>query len=393
MIALQVFAWLIAIAWFTRTIAALRGIPRIPNLLLPQFDVAAANDSPRITVIVPARNEQRDIAATLQSLLAQDYPNLTIMAVDDRSTDSTGSIIDLLISDRLRVIHVTELPPDWLGKTHAMAVAAKLAIAELAPDYLLFTDADILFRPDTIRRALANVAATGADHFVLFPTLIIRHWGEAALISFFQVLGHWSTRPWRVADPRAKRDAIGIGAFNLMRTSAYLRVGGFESLRMEIVEDIALARRVKELELRQRVAFGLDLVRVYWASGVSGIINGLTKNLFTVFRYSPALTVLGCVGLAAMTIAPFIALFVPGYRLPAAIAVASIISAYVPMSPRTGITAWNGLLAPFAGAAIIYATLRSAFVTLRQGGVVWRGTFYSLEELRHSLPPLFPRKR
>jgi glycosyltransferase involved in cell wall biosynthesis len=381
----------IALAWFARTVAAVRGIPTVPDLLLPGFDVPFGSDAPRITVIVPARNEERDIAATLESLLAQDYPGCNIIAVDDRSTDATGSVMRGLAAvhpDKLRVLSITELPGGWLGKTHAMAAAAELAIAEFAPEFLLFTDADIYFRRDAIRRALANVVATEADHFVLFPTLIIRHWGEAALLSFFQVIGLWSARPWRVADPRAKRDAIGIGAFNLMRTSAYLRLGGFESLRMAIVEDIGLARRVKELGLRQRVGFGRDLVRVHWASGVSGIVSGLTKNFFTIFRYSPALAVLGCAGMAMTTIVPFGAVFVHGYTLPAAVVIGSILTAYAVMSPRTGISAWNGLLAPFAAAMIIYATLRSVFVTLRQGGVIWRGTFYSLAELRRSLPPL-----
>jgi glycosyltransferase involved in cell wall biosynthesis len=384
-------AWLIALAWFARAMEAVRGLPAIPDLLLPEFDVAVGGDAPRITVIVPARNEERDIAATLESLLAQDCPRCSIVAVDDRSTDATGSVMQRLATahpEKLRVLTVAELPSGWLGKTHAMAKAARVATAELEAEFLLFTDADVLFRPDAVRRTLANVAATEADHFVLFPTLIIRHWGEAALISFFQVLGLWFTRPWRVANPRAKRDAVGIGAFNLVRVSAYERLGGFESLRMEIVEDLALARRVKELGLRQRVAFGNDLVRVHWASGVRGIVNVLTKNLFTVFRYSPALAVLGCAGIAMTTIVPFGAVIVHGFMLPAAVAIGSILTAYVVMSRRTGIPAWNGLLAPFSAAVIIYATLRSAFITLRQGGVIWRGTFYSLAELRRSLPPL-----
>jgi hypothetical protein len=237
------------------------------------------------------------------------------------------------------------------------------------------------------------VEATQADHFVVFPTLIIHRWDEAALISFFQVIGLWASRPWRVGNKRSKRDAVGIGAFNLLRTSAYRSLGGFEALRMEIVEDLALARRVKESGLAQRVAFGRDLVSVHWASGVPGLINILTKNFFTIFRYNVALLLFGCMALAAMSIVPFAAVFVSGYSLPAALTILSILAAYIIMSPRTGIPAWNGLLTPFAAAVLIYAQLRSGYFTLKQGGVVWRGTFYSLAELRRSLPPLLPRTR
>ena len=153
----QVVAWVIALAWVTRIVGALRGIPNIPNLLLPAYDVSPAG-LPSITVIVPARNEEAGIRACLESLLAQDYAPLKIIAVDDRSTDGTGAIMDSLASARLRVLHVAELPPIWLGKTHAMATAAAMADSE----FLLFTDADIVFRSDAIRRALANAVATGA---------------------------------------------------------------------------------------------------------------------------------------------------------------------------------------------------------------------------------------
>ncbi len=382
---LQLVAWFIALAWLVRGIAAVRGLPTIPDLLLSEHDRNPVGD-PTLAIIVPARNEQRDIAACLHSLLAQDYPYLQIIGVNDRSTDDTGAIMDSLSGQRLHVLHIGELPSGWLGKTHAMATAA----AQVTSEYLLFTDADILFRPDALRRALAYAVATRADHLVVVPTTLIRRWDEAALISFFHIVGLWGVRSWKVADPKA-RDAVGIGAFNLIRRDAYKQIGGFEALRMEIVEDLGLARRVKRAGLRQRIAFGRGLVNVHWASGVTGLVNVMTKNIFSAFRYSIPLLLIGCAWIALFCVVPFAAVFCWPLTTPSALVIASIFLVYILMSRPTGLSPWNALLTPFAASLFIYALLRSMLTTLRQGGVIWRGTFYSLAELRRSVPPLRAR--
>jgi glycosyltransferase involved in cell wall biosynthesis len=388
---LQLVAWLIALAWLARSASALRGIPRLPNLIESAHDLAPAG-SPSIAIIVPARNEAADIRASIESLLAQDYAPLRVLAVDDRSSDATGTILDSIENPRLEVLHIRDLPPEWCGKTHAMAVAAAQAIAQQAPDFLLFTDADVLFRTDAIRRALASAVATNADHLVLAPTTIIRRWDEAALLAFFQIFGIWAARPWKVADPRALRDAIGIGAFNLLRTSAYLRIGGFESLRMEIVEDLGLARRIKQAGLAARFVFGRGLVSLHWASGVNGIVNVMTKNIFAIFRFHIPLVLFACLWLLFFCMLPFVAVWSAPFALPCLLTIAAIGVAYRVLSPHSGLSAWNALLAPFAAALLIYAQLRSMVATLVQGGVQWRGTFYPLAELRRHATPIIPRR-
>jgi glycosyltransferase involved in cell wall biosynthesis len=381
-------AWLVALTWLYRVASGVRGLPTIQNLLLPAFDADPAGE-PSITVIVPARNEADGVSACLGSLLAQDYRNLKIIAVDDRSTDSTGAIMDSLACERLRVLHIAELPPEWVGKTHAMARAAGIA----ASDFLLFTDADILFRPDTIRRALVSAVATHADHLVVAPTTIIRRWDEAALLAFFQMFGLWAARPWKVSDPKALRDAIGIGAFNLLRTSAYREIGGFEALRMEIVEDLGIAQRIKSAGLAQRFVFGRGLVSVHWAAGVNGIVNVMTKNIFSAFRFHISLLLAGCAWLTLFCVLPFLAVWSAPFTIPAGVIIACIGLSYVLLSPLSGLSAWNALLAPFAAALFIYALLRSMVVTVAQGGVRWRGTFYPLAELRRHSTPIIPRRR
>ena len=385
----QVAAWIVALSWSLRVAAAYRGLPLIPDLLLPEHDLAPLG-TPRLVVVVPARNEQAHIRACVESLLAQDYVNLRILAVDDRSTDATGVELDALAiahPEQLRVLHIAELPPGWLGKSHAMHTAALEALARDNADYLLFTDADVYFRPDALRRSLAHAVAVQADHLVLAPTMISHRWDEAAVLSFFQVFGLWAARAWRVANPKA-RDALGIGAFNLVNASAYERVGGFAAFPLAVLEDLTLARRIKRAGLRPRVAFGVDMVQVHWATGTSGLVGVMTKNIFAVFNYRIVLLFCGVAWMAAFCLAPFIAIWFPALTIPAAVALAAMTWGYMLMRRISNLRARNILLAPYAIVVFIFTLLRSMVMTLRQGGVIWRGTVYSLAELRRNTEPL-----
>jgi len=387
---IEATAWLIALAWLLKVFAAARGLPTIRDLTRDEHNLNPTSE-PRLTVIVPARNEAAHIAATLYSLLEQDYAKLRILAVDDRSDDATGEIIDELSNahaGRLDSLHIETLPPNWLGKTHAMSLAADYAIAVQDADFLLFTDADVVYRSDALRRALAHAVATGADHLVVMPTMLIRRWDEALLLGFFQVLGLWGPRPWRVADPRAMRDAIGIGAFNMLRVSAYKALGGLEPQRMDILEDLTIGRRVKRAGLAQRMAFGRGLVSVHWAPGASGLIKVMTKNIFSLFRFHVSLLLLACVWMALFCLGPVVGVGFEATRLPALATTAAIVLAYRLYGRRSGIAVWNALFFPVGAVIFIYTLLRSAGVTLWRGGVVWRGTFYSLAELRRHAAPL-----
>ncbi|HEY5255607.1 MAG TPA: glycosyltransferase, partial [Acidobacteriaceae bacterium] len=239
-----IFAWIIAAAWLSRVIPALWMLPRVPNLLRDSF--AAPATWPSVTVVVPAKDEAIAIQRSLRSLVDCDYPNLQVVAVDDRSTDATGHLMDELAASpdsrgRLRVLHVTELPDGWLGKPHAMVLAADGATS----DWLLFTDADVIFDPRAIRLAIQFAEQSRGDHMVLYPTLILRGIAEKMLIGFFQSVSALAGRPWKIADPKATKDYIGVGAFNLIRRPVYEALGGYAELRMEVLEDMRLGFRAK----------------------------------------------------------------------------------------------------------------------------------------------------
>ena len=366
--------WLIVLSWLIRALVWRRMFPRVPDLTRPGESEPSAHALPSLSVIVPARNEAADITATLEFLIASESVDLQVIAVNDRSTDQTGDRMQAVAG--VDVLHVTDLPPGWLGKTHAMALAAHHATG----DWLLFTDADVAFRPDALRRALQFAVASQADHLVVFPTILMHTWSERMMIAFLQVLSIWAVRPWKVPDPEARRDAIGVGAFNMIRRDVYDALGGWEALRMEVVEDLALGRRVKASGYAQRVAVGLDLVSVRWADGAFGVVANLTKNLFAFFSFRPARLLGFACAIAMFTLFPLALIPVSPY--PAAVLAIALILLYQQAGRYHHFSALQMPAFPLASILFLYALFRSMTVALWRGGITWRGTFYSFSDLR-----------
>ncbi|MGA8198491.1 MAG: glycosyltransferase family 2 protein [Candidatus Sulfotelmatobacter sp.] len=387
------FHWIagtiLALAWLSRIVDAALGMPSVANIAQLQWNrnPVSPSGNPRVSIIVPARNEESDIEQTLTLLLGLDYDNYEVIAVNDRSTDRTGDIMEEVAASagtqgRLRVIQHKELPPGWLGKAHAMWTATN----EATCDWLLFTDADVLFKPDSVRRALAYAEAERADHVVLFPQMIMKTPGEYMMIAFFQTMFVFGHRPWKVADPKS-RDHMGVGAFNLIRRSAYESIGTYERLRMEVLDDMKLGKVVKNAGFAQRNVFGGDLISIRWANGAMGVVNNLTKNFFAVLSFQWPRTLISAFGLAFLNLMPFLGVwFAHGWeRLPYAVALGSMFSIYVGMSWRSGVPAYYFLLHPVSTVLFIYTLLRSMFLTLWNDGIIWRGTMYPLEELRKGM--------
>ncbi|MGB7600313.1 MAG: glycosyltransferase family 2 protein [Candidatus Sulfotelmatobacter sp.] len=387
------FHWIagtiLAVAWFSRIVDAAIGMPSVANISQPQWNrnPVAPSGNPRVSIIVPARNEEDNIEQTLTLLLELDYDNYEVIAVNDRSTDRTGEIMETMAAragsqGRLRVIQHQELPPGWLGKAHAMWTATN----EATGDWLLFTDADVLFKPDSVRRALVYAEAEHADHVVLFPQMIMKTPGEYMMISFFQTMFVFGHRPWKVADPKS-RDHMGVGAFNLIRRSVYESIGTYERLRMEVLDDMKLGKVVKNAGFAQRNVFGGDLISIRWANGAMGVVNNLTKNFFAVLSFQWPRTLISAFGLAFLNLMPFLGVWLAhGWeRLPYAVALGSMFSIYVGMSWRSGVPAYYFLLHPVSTVLFIYTLLRSMLLTLWNDGIIWRGTKYPLEELRKGM--------
>jgi len=407
---------LLALAWASRIVDAALGMPSVADISRPEWDrnPVSPSGNPRVSIIVPARNEEDIMEQALRTLLALDYDNYEVIAVNDRSDDSTGEIMERVAADPhpstgsepalslpkgqafsrrtremghpdsriLRVIHHRELPAGWMGKTHAMWTAAKLATG----DWLLFTDADVLFKPDSLRRALAYAESVPADHVVLFPRMIMKRAGEFMMIAFFQTMFMFGHRPWKVADPTTD-DHMGVGAFNLVRRRVYEAVGTYEALRMEVLDDMKLGKVVKKAGFAQRNVFGADLISIRWAHGAMGVVENLTKNFFAVLSFQAWRTVLSAFGLAFLNYGPFLGVFLAHRwaRLPYAVAMGSMLLIYFGMSWRSAVPPYYFLLHPVSTTLFIYTLLRSMILTLWNDGIVWRGTKYPLDELRKGM--------
>lgn len=378
-------AWVVAIAWLVRTAELVRRIGEVPDIA--EEDLRWPERMPTLGVIVPAKDEGPNLRATLEALEANEYTKLKVLVVDDRSSDSTGWIAEEFarrVPERFEAIHIHDLPEGWLGKTWALDVGTQVF---RGMDVLLFTDADVLMSPSILWRALRAMELLECDHLVVMPTPLVRSHGEGMVLGFFTLLGNWATRFWRVPDPKAKRDVIGVGAFNMVRTAALDEIGGWMPQRMVVIEDVTLGRRIKAAGLKSQVAVAPGRVLVHWAAGANGIVRVMTKNVFSTVNFRSLVMLGACVWIALFMIAPCVGVFWPGTMLPCALILLCVAAQYRTLWRVSSIDPEFGWLMPAGAAMMIWAMLRSMAVVLWQGGVVWRGTHYPLRELRRENSP------
>lgn len=347
-----------------------------------------ADHAPTLSVIVAARNEQRHIEEALQSLLAQDYPRLEIIVVNDRSTDRTGEILEALRARfaRLRVVFVRELPPGWLGKNHALALGARHA----SGDFLLFTDADVIMKPTALRRAMRYMLDAGLDNLAATPAVTMREPLLKICVTAFFFLFAGRTRPWKARHPNPRWSA-GIGAFNLARRAVYEAVGGHAAVALRPDDDYRFGRLIKQRGFRQEIVLARELLSVEWYASTRELIAGLRKNLFAGCNYSLAQILLVTLGLTWLFGAPLsAAILFPGAWTLAAAAIAALAWASTPWAYADfhGVERLYPLVLPLGVLIFLVALWNSTVATLRRGGIEWRGTFYSLRELKSGgMPP------
>lgn len=376
-IAYQILVLLVLLRWIERVFAFRRGIRR----LTPLDRAKPGADLPTLTIVVPALNEEATAEPAMRSLLALDYPSLQIIAINDRSTDGTGAILDRLAAadGRLRVIHVQELPEGWLGKNHALHVAASQATGE----WILFTDADIHFEPSALRRAVAHAVRKGADHLVVMPEVIAMGFCEKVYLGFFWIAFAFRWDPGKVSNPKS-RHYIGVGAFNLVRAEAYRNAGGHAAMKMEVLDDVMLGKLMKRSGARQECMPAGGMVRVRWVEGLGGAVRGLTKNMFAGMRFSLPLSIAGTLMLLVGAVLPLGGLFFGPWS--ARVMCAAVLGCMM-LASGSGIqirrlSPLYGLTFPLGAIFLAYTLWRSIVLAFARGGIEWRGTFYPLEKLR-----------
>jgi hypothetical protein len=368
-----------AFFWIVQGFRVAWGLLQLP--WMKDFAPAKDEDCPRISLLFTARDEEEKLPVALERLAKIGYPELEIVAVDDRSTDATGRILDEFArkNERVNVVHVTELPPGWLGKPHGLQKAYENSHGE----WLLFTDADVRFAPDSLRRAVTMVRAQKADHLTLFGDVLMEGFWETVLLTFFGLAMHVGNESHRVSNPNS-RAYIGVGAFQLMRRSAYEACGTHKRLAMEVVDDMKLGKMVKLGGFRSCIGVAEEFVSIRWQAGVGNLIRGVTKNFFAALGYRLPLFLAALCGMLLTNVVPFVAvIFGHGWvRGLAAVSVVIALGFHVGVDVTMKVSPLYALTHPIGALLFCYMMLRSAVVTLWRGGVEWRGTFYSLEELR-----------
>ena len=387
----------IAFFWVFYGLRVAWGLVRLP--WLKDFAPAKDADCPRISLIFAARDEEEKLPAALATLATIDYPNLEIIAVDDRSQDATGRILDefgltglktghysaashAADGGRFLAVHVTALPSGWLGKPHALQKAYESSTGE----WLLFTDADVRFAPDALRRAMTVVRSKKLNHLTLFGDVEMVGFWETVLITFFGLAFHIVSDPYRVSNPHS-RAYVGIGAFQLIKRSAYEACGTHRRLAMEVVDDMKLGKLVKLAGLRSSVGVAQEAVVVRWHAGIGNLIRGVTKNFFAALGYNLPFVVAAIGGMLLTNVAPFLGLiFGHGWvRIFSGVAVMIALAFHVGVDIAMRVSPLYALTHPLGAVLFSYMLARSTVVTLWQGGVTWRGTFYPLEELRRGV--------
>ena len=378
------FLWLIVFAWLISILFTLFGLARQKPLLPTNNLTLTASAVPLVSVLVPARNEQhRMLAECIRSILAQDYGSFEVIAVNDRSTDATGEILKALAKsdDRLRVVEGEEPPAGWLGKPYAMQQAFRHARGE----WILATDADMIFDQAALRTAMARTLAGKGDAMTLIPHFEANSFWERVMIPTWSWVLLMFTLCYRISNPKTP-GAVGIGGFFLMRRSVLERVGGYEALKDEVLEDVRLAEMIKRSGSRLFTEYAPSLLSTRMYRNFGEMWECSTKNWFAGMKFSLPLAMSGVFSMYLMSVLP------PLIALASAIGLAAGMSAnlwllFMPAafswlmqvlvlamaSIASRVSPFYALTAPL-GLGLLYAMLFDSSVRITIGkGVTWKG--------------------
>ena len=356
----------------------------IGNLRIRRLETVlplSAEPFPSVSLVVAARNEERNIGKALQSLLEIDYPNLELMVVNDRSTDQTGAILDRMAEQntRLKVFHLTELPTGWIGKNYALYFGATRAQG----DFILFTDADVVLDPSVLRRAVGYAIRHDIDHLPALFQVRMPNWLLESFVVAFSIYFLTYFRPWNAPNPKSTAH-VGVGGFNMIRANVYRAVGTHEAIRMRPDDDVKLGKIVKKYGFRQELLSAVDLMYVPWYESIRELIGGMEKNAFAGCDYSIFMTVFSSGAMGLFNVFPFIALFITSgwtqYVYLAVVATLLLMAANAASAGKMRRSCCFGF--PIAACLFAFIQWRTMIVNLWSGGIRWRETHYPLSELK-----------
>jgi glycosyltransferase involved in cell wall biosynthesis len=380
--AFAVVVFLVSVLRLLEALYARRLLANLSDVTAPDATLGGAR-APSLVAVIPVRNEQESLESAVRSVLAQDYPNLRVVLVNDRSEDKTGRIMERLAGENpgVRVLHVDRLPDGWIGKNHAIYLGAR----QLDSEWLLFTDADVRFDRTAFRRAVAFGESRRLDHLTLVPDLDLEGYWLNAFVAFF-FMAFLVYRGRYKANIPSSRVGIGMGAFNLIRRDAYERIGTYEAVRLRPDDDLSLGLLVKGAGMRQYWLFGKGLLKVRWYSSFRELFAGVEKNVLAGLDYSLAKVIGYTMITLGVMLWPFAAILLVRERIARYLYLSSVAAhcaTFVAANKSSDrrIFVW-ALGYPLCAALFAFMLVRSGAVPLLRGGVEWRGTFYPLSSLR-----------
>ena len=379
--ALSILIYVLFLIYFLYTVEIFfgyRSIKYLDNLYEYTEDLS------KISVIIPARNEEKKLEQALRSVLSSNYPSFEVIVVNDRSTDSTSEILKRLQNDysTLKIVEIDNVPEGWLGKNYALQSGVSCA----SGNYYLFTDADVIMQKNTLRKAVSYCRLNNLDHIAVVPIInmpgLILKLFTASFIIFFNMFAS----PWKAKNPKSKK-YIGIGAFNLVRSEVYKKTGGHEKIKLRPDDDMKLGKLIKSNGYKQETIFGKDLIEVNWYTSLKETFNGLLKNSYASVEYNFLNFFLSVIGLLFFCIFPFVSVFFcSGYALLANIAIILLIALrYLIISKPHNIKVWYFVSFPFMTLMFLIIYCYSVFYTIIKGKIVWKDTSYSLAELKSNI--------
>lgn len=345
-------------------------------------DEPPLRDGPLLSVVVAAKNEEAHIRESVLSQLRQTYRNVEWILVNDRSTDGTGAAMEELktVDPRVRVLHITDLPEGWLGKNHALYKGYLAASGKR----VLFTDADVEYREEGFAKALGYFERNKLDHMTAAPNMKANGFWLKSFVAFFLFGFSYYKRPWAANNPKSK-NGIGIGAFNLVSKVGYESFGTHEAIKMRPDDDLQLGMKMKQAGRKQRIVSALELMEVEWYGTLGEALAGLEKNTFAGLHYRLSMVAFAVLGTFASQVLPFFTLFIPDkvvFLLSLGNIVGIAVLYFLVLKKMTRFSPVLFAAFPLTASIFIYSIIRASYLTFRRGGIIWRGTKYSLKELR-----------
>lgn len=372
---LLVYSIIAAVVCITITTYLIWGLSKIRRLNTQPLTAM----QPPLAIIIPVRNEEEDVAQALQSVCNINYDNYRIIVVNDRSTDRTPEILANIAKQypKVTVMTITDLPQGWLGKNNALYQGYKNSNEE----WLLFTDADIKYQPDAINQAMSYTLKNNLDNLAVIPKTRSRSELLNSVLATFYMMLMVYLRPWDSVKP--KREAhIGIGAFCLVKRAAYEKAGTHEGVKLRPDDDVKLGYNIKKAGLRQDVLSGMGSLSLEWYKNLGQFVDGLMKNTFATANYNIFLVVFYIFACITCLTLPIPVMLFWGDNTIRMLALAMLLSQMIYMVCASSGKWWYALVVPFAGTLMAYIFARSTYITLKQGGIYWRDSFYSLEMLK-----------